>query len=146
MSRLNCSDHRWYPSATLINCAVMRSLSPDRCTLPSSTADTFSNSPILRMSSFFPLNAHADVRAGTRNPGTFASPLSTSSVMPSLKYSFSLSPLMFTNGSTATDFCPAGSVLAGLTGAEFEAAAEVTFPLGDGDLECHAYSKTATRL
>src|SRR5712691_10826817 len=56
-------------------------------------------------SSFLPLNAKQDVRPGTRNPGTFDSTLINSSVIPSLKYSSFLSALMFTNGSTAIDFC-----------------------------------------
>ena len=54
-------------------------------------------------SSFLPLNAKQDVRPGTRNPGTLASTLINSSVIPSLKYSSFLSALMFTNGSTAMD-------------------------------------------
>ena len=46
------------------------------------------------------------IRLGTaaRTPGTLASALMISSVMPSLKYSSFLSALMFTNGSTAIDF------------------------------------------
>src|SRR6266704_2718012 len=54
--------------------------------------------------SFLPLNEKADVRAATRKPGVRASALRISSVMPSLKYSLSLSALMLTNGSTAMDF------------------------------------------
>ena len=56
------------------------------------------------MSSFLPLKANDEVRAATCRPDTFDSAVIRSSVMPSLKYSFSLSELMLTNGSTATDF------------------------------------------
>src|SRR5206468_10118623 len=45
-----------------------------------------------------------ELRPGTCKPGTWASTLSNSSVMPSLRYSSALSALMFTNGSTAMDF------------------------------------------
>src|SRR5258705_8962995 len=50
-----------------------------------------------------PLNENDDVRAVTCNCGIFASRLSSSSEMPSEKYSCSLSLLMFTNGSTAIE-------------------------------------------
>src|SRR2546421_10551472 len=58
-------------------------------------------------SSVLPLKAKQDVRPGTRSPGTLASALISSSVIPSLKYSSFLSALMFTNGSTATDLAGA---------------------------------------
>src|SRR5438477_12708163 len=58
-------------------------------------------------SSFFPLKAKQDVRPGTRSPGTLASALISSSVIPSLKYSSCLSALMLTNGSTAMDLAGA---------------------------------------
>src|SRR3989441_9680876 len=63
------------------------------------------------MSSFFPLNANDDVRAATRNAWILVRALMISSAMPSVKYSFSGSALMLTNGSTAIDFgalAPAG--------------------------------------
>ena len=56
-----------------------------------------------RRSSFFPLNENADVRAATCRPGSCVSALMISSAMPSLKYSFSGSVLMFANGSTAIE-------------------------------------------
>src|ERR1700757_4731739 len=87
----------------------MRSLLPALLTLPSSTVATFSCWPMLRMSSVFPLNTKDEVRAGTRNPLTWESAVHKSSVIPSLRYSFSLSELMFTKGSTATDFVPSGA-------------------------------------
>ena len=56
------------------------------------------------MSSFLPLKANDDVRAATCKPETLDSAVIKSSVMPSLKYSFSLSELMLTKGNTAMDF------------------------------------------
>src|SRR6266853_4794373 len=53
--------------------------------------------------SVLPLKAKQDVRPGTRSPGTLASALISSSVIPSLKYSSFLFALMLTNGRTATD-------------------------------------------
>jgi hypothetical protein len=50
------------------------------------------------------LKANDEVRAATRNPDTLESALIKSSVIPSLKYSFSLSELTLTNGNTAVDF------------------------------------------
>jgi len=55
------------------------------------------------MSSLLPLKANADVRDATCRPDTLDSAVIRSSVMPSLKYSFSLSELMLTKGKTATD-------------------------------------------
>ena len=55
------------------------------------------------MSTSLPLNENDEVRAITRSCGIFASRFSSSSEMPSEKYSWSLSELMFTNGSTATE-------------------------------------------
>src|ERR1700675_567684 len=59
---------------------------------------------MVRTSSFLPLKANDEVRAATCKPDTLDSAVIRSSVMPSLKYSFSLSELMLTKGSTATDF------------------------------------------
>ena len=79
----------------------MRSWSPERRTVPSSTSDASSSAPIARTSCGFPLSANTDVRDATRSPSTFASALISSSVMPSLRYSLSGSGLALTNGSTA---------------------------------------------
>ena len=81
----------------------MRTLSPDLRTLPSSTFATLSLRAISAMSTSLPLNENDDVRAMTRSSGTCASRLSSSSEMPSAKYSCSLSALMFTKGSTAME-------------------------------------------
>ena len=82
--------------------AVTRSRFPARRTLPSSTAVTLSRRPISRTSTSRPLKANAEVREATRRPSTRVSALISSSVMPSLKNSFSGSALMLTNGRTAT--------------------------------------------
>ena len=87
----------------LISCAVMRMVFAERRTLPSSTAPTFSLCAIVPMSVFVPLNENAEVRAATCSPLIAASELRSSSVSPSEKYSCSLSPLMFANGSTAIE-------------------------------------------
>src|SRR2546428_7764952 len=73
-----------------MSCAVIRSVSPDLRTLPSTTASTPSSSPISCTVIFFPFSANTEVRAGTFSPFTLTSALISSSVMPSLKYSFSL--------------------------------------------------------
>ena len=56
-----------------------------------------------RMSCGFPLRANADVREAIRSPSTLVSALISSSLMPSLRYSFSGSALAFTNGNTAME-------------------------------------------
>src|SRR5215469_16810545 len=63
-----------------------------------------------------PLNEKEDVRAETCSSLIRASELRISSVRPSEKYSCSLSPLMFTNGSTAME-CDGGLKAAALAGA-----------------------------
>ena len=55
------------------------------------------------MSASLPLNEKDDVRAETCSSLIRARELSISSVNPSEKYSCSLSPLIFTNGNTATE-------------------------------------------
>src|SRR6266487_4498790 len=51
-----------------------------------------------------PLKKNEEVRAATFSFGTLASTLSSSSLMPSEKYSLSFSSLRFENASTAMDF------------------------------------------
>src|SRR6201987_395632 len=81
----------------------MRRVFAERRTLPSRTAPTFSLRAIVPMSVFVPLNENAEVRAATCSSLIAASELRSSSVSPSEKYSCSLSPLRFTNGSTARE-------------------------------------------
>jgi len=104
------SKSRWYVSDQMelsvwasTNWAVMTTLSPDRLTLPARMCASLSVSAITWIERPWPLNANDDVRAGTRRSGICASALSSSSVIPSEKYSLSVSPLMFSNGMTATD-------------------------------------------
>ena len=63
-----------------------------------------------------PLNENAEVRAATCSSLISLSELSSSSVSPSEKYSCSLSPLIFTNGSTAIE-CGGGANAGDATGA-----------------------------
>ena len=79
----------------------MRIRFPTLRTLPSSTEVTPSFSPISRTSACLPLKAKEEVREATCTPGTLASALMISSVIPSLKYSFSGSALMLVSGRTA---------------------------------------------
>jgi hypothetical protein len=81
--------------------AVMRTRFPTLRTLPSSTEVTPSFSPICRTSTSLPLKAKEEVREATWMPGTLARALMISSVIPSLKYSFSGSALMLARGRTA---------------------------------------------
>ena len=96
----------------------MRNVSPDLRTLPSSTFATLSLRAISAMSTSLPLNENEEVRAMTRSSGTCARRLSSSSEMPSAKYSCSLSALMFTKGSTAIDasVAKAGALGGGVEG------------------------------
>ena len=88
----------------LISCAVIRTELPDLRTEPSSTCATCSVRAISGIATSLPLNENDEVRAVTCSCGIFASRFSSSSEMPSEKYSFALSSLMFTNGSTAMLF------------------------------------------
>ena len=81
----------------------MRRRSPALRTVPSSTTETPSSAPTARTSSGLPLRANTEVRDETRRPEILASASISSSVIPSLRYSLSVSGLAFTNGSTAMD-------------------------------------------
>src|SRR6476659_4565886 len=81
----------------------MRSMLPDLRTLPSSTLATLSAFAIVATSTALSLNENDDVRAITRNCGTWPSMLSSSSDNPSEKYACSRSGLRLTNGSTAIE-------------------------------------------
>ena len=87
---------------------MIRRRSPDFRTVPSSTTEAPSNAPTARTSSGLPFKANVEVRDETRKPAILASASMSSSVMPSLKYSFSASELAFTNGSTAIERVIAG--------------------------------------
>src|SRR3974377_982570 len=81
----------------------MRIVAPARRTLPSRTEAPFNLCAIIPISASLPLNEKEDVRAATCSSLILASELSNSSVSPSEKYSWLVSPLMFTNGSTAIE-------------------------------------------
>src|SRR5207244_12697733 len=53
--------------------------------------------------SVLPLYAKTELRAITNSPESLERPVMRSSVIPSLKYYCPASPLMFSNGSTATE-------------------------------------------
>ena len=86
----------------------MRIFWPARRTLPSSSERTFSVRAMVPMSTLRSLKANEQVRAVTCSYITWESALINSSVTPSEKYSWALSPLIFTNGSTAIE-CGGGS-------------------------------------
>ncbi len=88
----------------LINCAVIRTELPALRTEPSSTCATCSVRAISGIAISLPLNANDEVRAVTCNCGIFASRFSSSSEIPSEKYSWSFPADMSTNGSTAMLF------------------------------------------
>src|ERR1700732_1168551 len=90
----------------------------ERRTLPSRTAPTLSLWATVAMSGCS-LNENEEVRAATCSSLISASELSSSSVSPSEKYSCSLSPLRFTNGSTAIE-CGGGAKGAAEGGRGFE--------------------------
>src|SRR6202008_1322894 len=84
----------------LTNCAVMRTRPPALRTLPSRTCPTLSSRATLVTSTFLPLYENELLRETTARAETLLRSVMMSSVMPSLKYSCSGSPLMLANGST----------------------------------------------
>ncbi len=104
----------------------MRTVWPERRTLPSRISPTLSLRAIVPRSVSFPWKEKADVRAATCSPLISARELRISSVRPSEKYSCSLSPLKLMNGRTATE-C-AGGVKAATSAATVGDDAE-SFPI-----------------
>src|SRR5262249_32972102 len=82
---------------------MTRTVLPERRTLPSRTEATFSFCPTVVMSGRFVWNEKDEVRAATCSSLIRDRELSNSSVRPSEKYCCSLSPLIFTKGSTAIE-------------------------------------------
>ena len=72
--------------------------------LPSTTEATCRLRPISVTVPGFFLNEKDEARAATRRPLIFDNTFNSSSASPSEKYSRSLSPPMFVNGITATEF------------------------------------------
>src|SRR6266487_2111641 len=79
------------------------------------------------MSSFLPLNAKLEVRAGTRSPFNCENAIIRSSVRPSLRYSFSGSELMLRKGNTVLDLVEdlLGNTNAARSGQWFDASSDV---------------------
>jgi hypothetical protein len=80
--------------------------------LPSSTASTFSATPISGTVAVRVPNANEDVRAATRKPRTLANEWMTSSLNPGASQALLTSALKYSNGSTATELAVAGAVTA----------------------------------
>ena len=81
----------------------MRTRLPERRIVPSTTASTFSLGAISLSGFRVPLYCITEVREITRSAPTLPSSVITSSVIPSAKYSCSLSPERFSSGSTANE-------------------------------------------
>src|SRR6516162_2993400 len=81
----------------------MRTLFPERRTLPSRMEATLSLCAMVPMSVSLPLNENEEVRAITFSASICDRATINSSVMPSEKYSCFGSPLRFVNGNTATE-------------------------------------------
>src|SRR5579862_7496274 len=97
-------DHNLYPLAASISSTDMRRCCPLSRTLPSSTERTDRSRAISLMLSVEFLNAKDEVRAATRNWDMPERSSSSSSAMPSEKYSFFGSPLILAKGRTAMEF------------------------------------------
>src|SRR5258708_39725335 len=102
-SRLYSSAHTCGSVRASISCAVIRTLSPERATEPSTTASTLRARAISARGFRVFLYCIADVREITRSDLIFARLVVSSSVMPSAKYSWLGSPERFSNGSTAKE-------------------------------------------
>src|SRR5208283_406054 len=113
------------PFLVLTSCVVMRSLRPERRTLPSRIAPTLSLRAMVPTSVSLPLKEKEDVRALTCSSLIRTREFRISSVRPSERYSCSLSPLMLTNGNTAIE---CGGGLKAATAAAGEAAFEAESP------------------
>src|SRR5436309_14539809 len=87
-----------------MSCAEIRARSPNRCTVPSTTAST-PNSRAISETDLFRTDLYcmAEVLETTRNALIFASDVISASVSPSAKYSCSGSPERFSKGRTAKD-------------------------------------------
>src|SRR6185312_3411950 len=86
--------------APSINCALIRTRPPALRTLPSSTCVTLSSRATFGTSTCLPLYRNEPLRDTTSSADTLLRSVMMSSLMPSLKYSCSGSPLMLTNGNT----------------------------------------------
>src|SRR6478672_7316314 len=120
----------------------MRRRFPALRTLPSRTVCTLRRLPISPIASLLPLKAKADVRDATSSARIFVSALMISSVIPSVKNSFSASGLMFVNGSTATDLLSdVAAISAGIAAANALANSDTVEYRSAGSSE-RAFNKT----
>src|SRR5438045_5356357 len=90
----------WPSFEPSINCALIRTRPPALRTLPSSTWVTFSWLATCRTSTDLALKVNAVLRDTTCKADTLLKSVMMSSLIPSLKYSCSGSPLMLANGRT----------------------------------------------
>src|SRR5690348_14771610 len=104
----------------------MRSMSPARRTLPSTSHATFNRSATSRASSFSSRQANAEVRDATRRPELRVRRYISSSDTPSANQALASEPLRFVNGRTAIEF-DGGALASGADarGAAGAATAEV---------------------
>src|SRR6478609_639796 len=93
----------WLLLAPSTSCALIRTRPPALRTLPSTTWVTLSSRATLGMSTCLSLYMNAVLLEITASAETLLRSVMMSSVMPSLKYSCSESPLMLANGSTQTE-------------------------------------------
>ena len=107
----------------------MRTRSPSRRTLPSSSAATSKRAPISRRLCCRCLSGITEVLEITVRARIFDSCAMMSSVIPSAKYSFAGSGLKFVNGSTAIDL-GLGRTARGWVSASANAAAEANRSAG----------------
>ena len=106
MSRISpskLSAQRCLSADASISWAEIRTWSPERKTLPSTTASTFSSRAISAKGLRVFLYVMADVREITRSVLICPRSVINSSVMPSAKYSCDASPERFSSGSTAKE-------------------------------------------
>src|ERR1051325_7711001 len=96
-------------SPALMSCAPIRTRLPERRTLPCRRALTLRSLATSFMLFSVFLNRIAEVREMTLRFAIFDREVMISSVIPSLKYSSSMSWFMFLNGSTASEFSTAGA-------------------------------------
>jgi hypothetical protein len=102
--RSKVSPQRCFSEPGSTRCTTIRTRWPARRTLPSRIAPTPSSCAMAVIFLVVFLYCIEEVREMTLSALILDSWAMMSSVIPSLKYSFSGSVLMFSNGSTATDF------------------------------------------
>ena len=100
--RSYCSDQSDWPVRTLVSSTAMRTRSPARRTLPSTTLPTPSSRDIRLSRSPAVSYCAVAARLSTRSAATRESWVAISSVIPALKYCCAVSRERLRNGRTAT--------------------------------------------